>query len=264
MNLPTIRGWAAVCLVAALTVGCAGGDQEGESLQEAVGAVTAGYQVLDLESGAIQARDSIPELQSDPQYRSSKMVFRRIADAGGSQRVYIGVFEVTQAQWQLLAQTAPWQDVPSSAMLGGEAAVAPDRPACNLSYQSVTGALAGFVARHGVALRLPSDDEWTTACAAAEGPYPWGSATGEAAVAKHAVTWETSAGRGGARRVGTRAANRHDLHDMAGNVWEFTAAGVLRGGSWVNDLPQARVANRLELPPDRSYPAAGVRLVLRP
>ena len=53
--------------------------------------------------------------------------------------------------------------------------------------------------------------------------------------------------------VGSFAANAFGLHDMLGNVWEWTEDRVLRGGSWFNIPVFARSAHRLW------YPSGGRR-----
>ncbi len=67
--------------------------------------------------------------------------------------------------------------------------------------------------------RLPTELEWEWAArGGTEGEFPWGNEAPDAS----RVNWGAS-GIGAPADVGRYAPNGHGLHDMAGNVWEFTA-----------------------------------------
>ena len=51
---------------------------------------------------------------------------------------------------------------------------------------------------------------------------------------------------------------------MAGNVWELTSLGSLRGGSWHDTVFQARSANRLAIASTTPHALVGVRPILIP
>ncbi len=109
--------------------------------------------------------------------------------------------------------------------------------------------------------RLPSEEEWEFG---ARGPerrvFPWG----DAFEAEHAV-WRRS---GSPEPVGSRPAGATPggLHDMAGNVWEWTrsASGepVLKGGSFAESNPaHLRSAARRLAAPDVAHLDDGFRCV---
>ena len=57
------------------------------------------YMVVNLSSGAITYLDAVPSGGWGNAYKSSYMVLRKIPASGSVKEFYIGIFEVTQAQW---------------------------------------------------------------------------------------------------------------------------------------------------------------------
>ena len=86
--------------------------------------------------------------------------------------------------------------------------------------------------------RLPTEDEWEFAARGTERRiFPWGDEWDESK-----ANWGQR--QGGPQAVGSVSAGdnptRH--HDMAGNVWEWTASdedgrAILKGGSWWDPNP---------------------------
>lgn len=276
----------ALGLPVVLSSGCSGGSG---GVADAVSVFTAPYVVVDLASGAVETRVSIPDLTSNAVWQTSKLVFRRVesgtavegSSAGdfaaqasevpqSSSAVgvyFLGVFEVTQAQWEALGGGSPWT-LPEAAAGGG--VVSARAPAYNLSRESVESTLSSYSGGRSYRLSLPSDRQWEHACRAGEtvAEFWWGFGTDVATQVKpNAVVFETLDGVQGPRSAdGSRNANAFGFYDMAGNVWEWTSegTGVIRGGSWNDSLPMARSANKADLDYTTRHPLVGVRLVFVP
>jgi len=281
-------GMAALAIVATLA-GCTGsvgvgGSASGGLLQN-VSIISSQYVVLDLTTGAIEARQDVPDLtDSGSDYRTTKMVFRAIAAGQGTigaapgnfasandpapqtvvvAKYYIGVFDVTQAQWQLMTATTPWTQVnPLTVVKDG---INPEAPAYNLSADAVNAGLATANAHLGVALALPTDIQWEYAArAGSTGTFSWPGGHSDQTAANYAEVAETAAGHVGPVAVGSLAPNAFGLYDTAGNVWELTSGGGMRGGSWSDPLTAARPANKVTISHGTAYALAGMRLVLSP
>jgi formylglycine-generating enzyme required for sulfatase activity len=262
---------AALALLA--IAGCGGSHTDGFADSYAQG--RAPFAIVDLDAKRIDYRARIDDLATNPAYRSSLLVFRRVVK--DSHELFVGVFELTQGQWQRLAGTTPWTAVDSHIIAAS--AQVDDRPAYNLDHLAVMLAVGGCQLTAGSYLDLPTDDEWTMACGVASGWW-WGSTATAAELAANAVVQESvitvdrmaiGHGRdtGGPLAVGSRQANHQGLYDMQGNVWEWTKEGTwVRGGSWRDPAMMCRaevragaaagVDNELE------HALIGARLVLRP
>ncbi len=200
--------------------------------------------------------------------------------------VYIGRYEVTQAQW-----TASMGNNPSF-FQGPDYPNAANRPVEQVSWNTIQG----FLSTTG--LRLPTEAEWEyayragTATAFHSGPgFPNGM-NDEALVGS--IAWFDmnngpccSDPTFGTKPVGQKAANALGLHDMSGNVWEWVndwyassyyasspavnppgpATGtfrVLRGGSWDYGGANLRSSTRNVLTPGDSGENFGFRVARVP
>lgn len=153
-------------------------------------------------------------------------------------------------------------------------------PAINISWDDAQAYVNWLSKKTGKSYRLPSDSEWeyaTRAGSAGDFYFP------EADVNKFANVFGKDDGYEFTAPVGNFPANRFGLHDVHGNVWEWTqdcwndtyanspADGsawltgncntrVQRGGSWYNEPAAARSPLRSYYPPAIRYSVFGLRV----
>jgi formylglycine-generating enzyme required for sulfatase activity len=292
-------------LIALASCGGGGGGGGGQ-LSQAIALVTAPYLILDLSTGTITTRTSIGDLATNPAWRSTSMVFKAVqsaSDTVGSQptdfghqtdevatsvsipKYYVGVFEVTQAQWTLLGTQAPalaglvggatpWTLAPHQAINGVVTSVDPEKPAYGLTFQALSTVVTAWNGGHAVHLAIPSEAQWEHASRGgakvlgANADFAWGNARDAATTVQYARLAETLNGSSGPARVGSLTANGFGLFDVHGNVWEWTqvtaSTGRVRGGSWTDTLSEARCANKVDLDELTVHALVGARLVLVP
>ena len=185
-----------------------------------------------------------------------------------SKPFYMGVTEVTQAQYEAIMGTNP------SHFKGAT------NPVDRVSWDDATEFCKKLSEKTRRAVRLPTEAEWEYACRA-------GSKTrfcfGDAEEGFEDYGWYGANSGNTTHPVGQKKPNAWGLYDMHGNVWEWCsdwygeyAAGqaadptgpakgedrVLRGGCW-GDGPQAcRLARRNWSGPDGRYGNFGLRVVV--
>ena len=226
------------------------------------------YCVVDLTGGVSAKSYPVTELEDAPiggwsdEYKTTKLVLRRI-EAGsftmGSSRVndynakhqvtltkpyYIGVFEVTQKQWELVMGTRP-------SYFYNETCYA-SRPVERVSYDMIRGSSQGkgwptnsdvdadsffgkLRSKTGIAFDLPTEAQWEYACRAGT-TTDYNNRTdnaneGEDAnldnIGRYRFNGGISSGRSdcttsaGTAKVGFYEPNDWGLFDMHGNVWEW-------------------------------------------
>ncbi|WP_165905318.1 SUMF1/EgtB/PvdO family nonheme iron enzyme [Rhodovulum euryhalinum] len=174
-------------------------------------------------------------------------------------------------------------------------AVTDESPAACLSWEDAVR-LAAWLNEEvpGAGYRLPSEGEFEFALKAdGEGPYPWEGGAGAACAHANAADaasrfrWRNDACEDGAPDIAARGAfpaNAYGVHDLTGNLWEWTAdcwndshrgapadgrartdglcsSRVLRGGSWDDPLANLRVTYRVGIPASQRQANVGMRVV---
>ena len=184
----------------------------------------------------------------------------------------IGKYEITQRQWQSLMGSNPSKFKCENC------------PVEQVSWKDAMAFIEKLNARTGQVFRLPTEAEWEYAArAGTTTPFH----TGERITTSQANFDGNSTYNGSAKgvyraetaRVGSFAANAWGLHDVHGNVWEWTCSGydggygggerkcthgasqyVARGGSLYNDPQYARSAVRDWSSPTNRFSYLGFRL----
>jgi len=204
-------------------------------------------------------------VMGSPRYEPGREAQEQQHEVVISRAFLLGKFEVTQRQWQAVMGRNPSAFVSDSG----------DLPVEQVNWFEVQDFVQRLSSRTpGSRFRLPTEAEWEYACrAGTTTAYSTGSSlTPEQAnySTKHTST------------VGSFPANAWALHDMHGNVWEWTqdehcpyASGravdpsggcssplkVIRGGSWYFQNDSARCALRYtHRPEDRGF-SLGFRVV---
>lgn len=157
------------------------------------------------------------------------------------------------------------------------------RPVERVSWEDATRFCVEFGRLLGREARLPTEAEWEYSCRAGTRTAFW---SGQAEADLSRVGWHSKNSGGATHPVAELGApNRWGLHDMHGNVWEWTAdwygeefysqssrrdpigpaagAGrVLRAGSWDDLASNARAAYRVPGAPENRSLVIGFRVVL--
>src|SRR5262249_2519890 len=176
----------------------------------------------------------------------------------------ISATEVTQRQWRALMPTNP------SSQQGD------DLPVTSMTWTAAQEFCGKLSAKEQARYRLPTEAEWEYACRA-------GSVDSNLEDDLISVAWYADDSEGAIHSGGSTKANRWGLHDMLGNVAEWTldryapyprveededpagpAIGftrVVRGGGWRSFRPALRCAARTGVPESYQLEHVGFRVV---
>lgn len=183
----------------------------------------------------------------------------------------VGVHPVTTEEFETFARATGWRPREDLVWLSGR------KPAINVRQTDALDYCAWLTQETGHRYRLPTEQEWEYACrAGAATAYPQGDRIGpeealynasqgfDAVRPKRPRLLSRCFIRCGAMEVGNLKANRWGVHDMMGNVWEFTASAwtrdhaslperaqpgkpqavVTKGGAWFDGPEDCRAAAR--------------------
>ena len=187
-----------------------------------------------------------------------------------SREFYIGVYEVTQAEYEAVMGHNPARE--KGATL----------PVDHVTWHDAVAFCDKLTAQEsGMRYRLPTEAEWEYACRAGTATrYYWGDDPELASIGAHAFYKANSGGK--THEVGQKKPNPWGLHDMNGNVWEWcqdwmgpyvpdetkdpggAVSGegkVCRGGCWAYDASRCRSAERNDAPADSVHVNLGFRVV---
>jgi formylglycine-generating enzyme required for sulfatase activity/serine/threonine protein kinase len=195
-----------------------------------------------------------------------------------SKPFYMGVTEVTHAQWKAVMNMQPreWE---AYAKAGADHAVN------YISWGNATTFCMAASKKTGRTVRLPTEAEWEYACRAATMTvYSFGH---DASMLGDYAWFRNNArnrGEMNPRQVGMKKSNAWGLYDMNGNVWEWCsdwytnsymnaetrnpkgpATGklrVTRGGAWNDNAHDCRAARRSANLPDNRSNNTGFRVVV--
>ena len=141
-----------------------------------------------------------------------------------------------------------------------------DQPVVGINYYEAT------VFALWLGLRLPTETEWEKTSRGTDGrDYPWGEAMGYQT--GYCNTADFVVGHTNAVTDFEEGISPYGCFDMAGNAWEwcvqlfssqFTTQKIVRGGSWLNYMVNAKCHFRNSFDPAERHPGVSVRCTTLP
>ena len=129
-----------------------------------------------------------------------------------SEPFYIGVYEVTLAQWLTAMDTNPY--------LGSGLDQCSDYPIYSISWNDANTFIRRLSNICRGAFRMPTEAEWEYVCRAETTTrFYWGDDADGSQIAQYA--WYAGNSGGIPHEVGLKQPNDWGIHDMSGNVWEW-------------------------------------------
>jgi len=191
---------------------------------------------------------------------------------------YVGLHEITQAQWKAVMGTEPWRGKKCTRY-------GPDLAASYISWNDATAFCKALSKKTGRTVRLPTEAEWEYACrAGTTTAYSFGDDASKLGDYAWYDGNTYNKGKKYTHAVGVKKPNAWGLYDMHGNAWEWCAdwyadsyastdtrnpkgpasgdIRVLRGGTWFFDPLQCRTAARYGGYPAKSDLFIGFRVVV--
>lgn len=216
------------------------------------GAKSAYERVLQLQPNSLVAERTQALLSKlpDPDFRGPEMV--QIPDKNYA----MGKYEVTQKEWRTVMGNNP-----SNFSSCGD-----NCPVENVSYNDVQEFIQKLKQKTGKDYRLPTRSEWEDGCLGGipkeyAAPYCGSNDINE-------VAWYKDNSNDTTHPVGQKLGNPSGLHDMSGNVWEWTsdcwegscAERILCGGSYFTGAMPYHLERTFRLPPTVRAKHTGFRL----
>ena len=158
-----------------------------------------------------------------------------------SQSFMMSKYEVTFEQWDACVDAGGCNGYRPNDQGWGRR----NRPVIEVGLEHAQSYVSWLTSETGREYRLPSEAEWEYAArAGSTTKFSWGNDIGfnRANCRGCGSQWDASS----SAPAGSFAPNAWGLFDMHGNVWEWVAGGVLRGGSWDNNSARLGSSTRAQ------------------